>query len=391
MFDTDAGKASADGDTTVAGLSVLGGSVVFEDLTFVVKASRNWKEAVAAIAVRGAAKVVFLRCQFEQDVPGFSAAQQAIASVLVEGVRKGAGEPVPRVEFRQCCFKGKDFAHRGQAAVAVSGPADIRMTDCGFYPHAAALQLRKGCQVADTAVTLDHCSAFVFDGSVFGFEPGGSARLKAKWSLFAGYVDTTSTAFASYPPDLIHQTDSAPIQYTGSGNCYANLNALWNGPDGLLNKLADFSAQLQKRNRGTDDSTRELLPGQGESPWSDDRPFDQKPDNVAFQVRSAFDGFGLQSCYWGKLERPAASEPVLLANQKLYDPDYKGKSPRIYTSLSRAWAASTRTTRCCSSRARTVNRSSCRRPCTAIRYKRRSAPGPRRRRCSSSRLPARAM
>jgi hypothetical protein len=332
-FDPDRRNSSAEVDASPTGLTITGGQIVFDNLKILVKANRNWPEAVAAIGIRGLAKVVFQRCQFEQDVVPFAPAFPGIASVRVDAT---SSDGVPRIELRDCCFSGKGLAHAGQVAVAVQGPTSIHAVNCGFGPHAAFFQLRNGCRVDTTTVSLEHCSGFVFDGPVFGFQPGTGATLQVKASLFSRYDDERAFA-AGHPPDLIHQTDQTPIRYVGRQSRYHHLNALWeNSSDKeIVNTLERFKAVLKERNSGSDDSDQELLLGQSDSPWNADKPL-QLPAELAFQVKPEFEKFGLQSCYWGKVERPGAREPSLAGNEKLYDPDYKGSSRQIFNSFERA-------------------------------------------------------
>jgi hypothetical protein len=324
----------ADAAPRAAGLVVAGGKVVFRNLTIRVEAARSFGQPVSAVLVRGAEQVVFEKCVFDQkNVPPLNPNRSAIASVLVEADPDAGSRP--DVQFRECYFRssgeqGVQPYPGGQVAVAVNGPAKVSAVNCAFLPHGAFFHLRPGCRYPESVVQVDHCSGFVFNGPVFRIDAKASADLKATGCLFSRYDDPVVSPESA--PDLIHLAEEGPVHFRGEENCYHYLNALLSVGQSLTNTLEQFRAALAPG--GYDKGSLSLL--QPESPWYFPKPLREQP-TLAFQVKSDYARYGIERCSWGELARPQPLENIA-ENTKVFDPDYKGKSPVIFNSLDRALA-----------------------------------------------------
>jgi serine/threonine protein kinase len=311
------------------GLQIGGGKVHFDNVRILIEASANPESARAAITVRGAEVVTFSGCCFEQAVPAINPAYPGIASVLIDAV-PGIVPKQPQVQFRKCRFGDGKGQSVGQVAVAVNGPARVVALDCGFMPHTAYFHVRGEADATHTSVALDHCSSHVV-GPVFRLDAG--ADVTARSSIFAKYDGTTSD---SIQPDLIlpsAQPSEVSFRFHGENNRYY-LNALWGGRS-LQNTVALFRDALEKKADGSADVGSEVL---AESPWHLAQPVQAGPERT-FQVKAEFDDFGVRQLPSGAmLARVPATVPAvtLAANEKLFDPAYKGKQPGIYTSFSKA-------------------------------------------------------
>jgi predicted Ser/Thr protein kinase len=331
---------SCDDPNRAEAIRLKAGNITFRNIRFEIKTS-SYPEgsAIAGVVVRGADSVTFERCVFEQvGVPQFDPAKLPIIGVYIDS----DGHGTPRVRFQECSFNAHEansnVTSAGQFAVAVNGPADIQAENCTFRPHSALIQFQSSCS-KDTGVKLINCSGYV-SGPVFRFDPGASASLVAKKSVFARHKD----AFAhKHEPNLIRQVvDDTPIAYQGDDNRYYDLNALWASGGSIKNTMETFREALEKAPANSrDDGSRFLT--QGEEPWAaPDLPAPGTPNtpDLAFQLRPQYAALGAQRGPWGVLPAAPPEEIRLADKTKLFDPDYAGKPiPGVFTAFDTAWAS----------------------------------------------------
>jgi hypothetical protein len=333
-------KIKVQADAQHEAFVLAGGNITFRNLIFQIAASDYPDADVAAIAIRGAERVVFEKCVFEQQIEGppFNPAKPGIVSLLIEP-DPAARLLVPHVEFNECYFTGdkKTPDSVGEIAIAINGPADVRARNCGFKPHGAFFQFREHCRRADTVVRLDQCSGFACNGPVFRFEAKAGADLQPAYCIFSRLGNNAPPKFNE--PNLIWQADGDEKQvgFHGKENRFHNLNALWIAGPSIKNTIEQFREALKGSGSSYDQGSEVIE----ESPWSLADPLlrEMQPQ-IIFQVKPEYAAFGLQKGPWGDLPRAAAMEIVLAPGTKLLDPDYKGKPapPGVYASMDRALA-----------------------------------------------------
>jgi serine/threonine protein kinase len=328
----------------VAGLTVEGGSVTFRNIVFEIEAGETPTRTVAAVGIKGAAKVRFHNCRFVQlGVPQrkFIPQLKTVVPVACVAVDNAGGDKDdrPSVEFDQCFFAGAQVAGAqfasGQAAIAVNGPAEVTTRDCAFKSYGALFHLRGDDPHYGIALKLNRCSAFVINGPAFRLDDKASCELFVENSIFS-HPDRAPSEKCD-EPDLIRQTGSAEplVRFEGKHNCYHNLNALWVWPFKLATKLDDFrKLVLDAKGKGDVDSV--LLTGDttiwaNATPWKEDSPkeaFRLRPD--VREVRGPDDrALGFEKCMDVAMlplpPLPAADAKLatlpLQPNEKLVDPD----------------------------------------------------------------------
>jgi serine/threonine protein kinase len=247
------------------GLIIEGGDEVrISNVHFDLKSdSTPYGHLFAAVLVKaGVKKVVFENCILSQQAPMKEdllekrKTLKPLASVAVSNPGKTFWTE-PRVEFHECLFE------QGQTAVALNGTADIASTNCAFGPHAALFHLFGENKGFDSQLSLSQCSALVAHGPVLRLDDQARCEFIANKSLFSrplpppgeGRVGDGNT-------NLIHQADQdGPlVQFSGSKNCYNDLNALWvrrkgEKVSGICNSLVEFKKQLKESELGTDENS----------------------------------------------------------------------------------------------------------------------------------------
>jgi hypothetical protein len=313
--------------------------VVFRRLRIQIESPDAPEQLAAAVAVHGG-QVTFEKCVFVQkDV---TADGTAIASVLVAAGDATAGAARPVVAFQDCFFHRKDdellSPGGGQTAIAVDGPAELRVLDCAFKPHAALVYLRDRCRLAaagtGTSVVVDHCSAFVVNGPVFKFDEKAAASLKVESSVFGRPEDLPFRP--GFEPYLIYQADSSSIRYRGQRNVYQNLSALWVKGAGKSSTFTLDDFQRLKSDGITDVGSEMLARDNG--PWNSPQPLHETaPLPQAFQMNFAHRDLGPRRWLAQEMPPPTApAAPALAVNEKerVLDPDYQGPpSDRIFATL----------------------------------------------------------
>jgi len=336
--------ANADVPGLLAGLVIEGGTVTIKNVRFEIEAPSTPRFASAALAVRGAATVKLIRCEFAQkDVPQRPLLKAdvpvlPIASVIVENEFGGA-ESRPAVLLDQCYFygTGPGGQNGGQVAVAINGPARVDAINCAFKPHGSLFHLRGNSKDFSTLVRLNQCSAFVYNGPAFRFDDEARCVLQVQNSIFSGpgSVDARWDV-----PHFLFQTKSREplVRYEGHRNFYHNIWALWNLPSELgyrlVNNMDEFQQQVLLAGGKGDvgSSLKRDAPSIWESPTplredSPERAFALRPDVVEARSADLKTALGIEKCAWGDMHQPPyrAKEAIaglkLGPNQILFDPD----------------------------------------------------------------------
>jgi serine/threonine protein kinase len=297
-------------------LALEGGKkIVFRRIKFVIESDYTPDRAVAALAVRGAQSVTFEQCMFIQKVGKISSAPNRVplASVLIDAPENSR----PTVNFIDCYFDGTSQSG-GQVAVAINGPATVKMTNCAFRPHAAFFSFRDQCK--DTTLDVQHCTGFVEMGPAFRFSPNADALLRVEYSVFSRPGGGLSDRDVS--PGLIYLAGEKPIRYEGRQNLYHNLNSMVQIKDKPLINSDQFPIYV-KNNHGDDASSTSL--DFASSPLQHATPLSPIENLLAFQLKPEYHGkFGLLSSWSGKMPKPPdplVSNPPLMPRKKIVDAD----------------------------------------------------------------------
>jgi serine/threonine protein kinase len=342
----------------VAGLTLDGGTVTFQNIIFEIEANDTPARAVAAVGVKGHAKIRFQSCTFVQTgvpqrkfIPQMKNNLIPVACVAVDNPGGDKGER-PKITFDQCDFRG------GQVAIGVHGPAEILPQDCAFKPYGSLFHLRGDNADYGVTLKLNRCSALVINGPAFRLDDKATCELRVKNSIFSHPYKAPSEKCDE--PDLIRQTSySEPlVQFEGKCNCYHNLNALWvRGVEGTLStpqlctELDEFRT-LVRRAKGQGDSDS-FQPGKDTAIWASPTPWKEETLNGAFlllpirEVR-ATDGkaLGFEKCVDVTMVQPPLrvrdSQPAEAKfspgpKEKVVDPDVlENPAARVFNTLFKA-------------------------------------------------------
>ncbi len=337
-----------DGPDFVAGLTVVGGTVTFQNILFDIDASETPEQTVAALGIKGAARVSFQSCTFVQThVPQrkFIPQLKTLVPVACIAIDNLGGEikDRPRVTFDQCFFKG------GQAAISVSGPAEVAPTDCAFMPYGALFHLRGDVPDHGIAIKVKRCDALVINGPAFRLDDNPTCELKVESSVFS-HPDKAPLE-KSDEQDLIRQTSASEplVKFEGKRNCYHNLNALWVRGVKLCNDLEDFRGLVLEA--GGNDAGSVLLNKDtpiwvSAAPWKEDYPGAFQPLADVREIRRA-DGkaLGFEKCLNFTMvldplpvKETKIAEPKLRPNDKVVDPDAADNGPVVFQTVFQAVA-----------------------------------------------------
>ncbi|HWY87560.1 MAG TPA: hypothetical protein VNX28_12580, partial [Gemmataceae bacterium] len=276
---TDAAEVSP--SDFIAGLTLDGGTVTFQNIFFEIEAYETPARTVAAIGIRGPARVKFQSCTFVQrGVPQRKFIPQVknlvpIACIAVDNLG-GDKEERPRIILDQCYFTG------GQVAVGIQGPAEVLPRDCAFKPYGALFHLRGDNQDYGVSLSLKRCTAFVINGPAFRLDDRSLCQVHIENSIFS-HPDK-APAEKCDEPDLIRQTVASEplVQFEGKCNCYHNLNALWVRGLALCTALDDFRALVREaKGPGDVDS---FQPGKDTAIWASASPWKQDSLKEAFRL-----------------------------------------------------------------------------------------------------------
>ena len=246
-----------------AGLLIDGGTVTLSHLIFEIEAEATPDSVVAAVGIRKADRVEFVKCTFRQERirPKSFLTQPLskkipVASVAIESITKK-----PVVEFKDCVFE------KGQVAIAVGGPAEVKVTESIFFPHSAFVHVRGDHQ---SSIALLRCDGFVTHGPVFRIDDDAQCKVRVEYSILSRLENVT--AGDEDPANLIHHTTSTEPKLTFSGkrNCYHNLNAYWvwqtdEGGAKIINDLNEFHAKVVEAGGKGDPNSSALAAAT--SPW----------------------------------------------------------------------------------------------------------------------------
>jgi hypothetical protein len=332
----------------IAGLTLAGGSVTFQNILFEIDAGETPEQTVAALGIKGAAKVKFQNCTFVQkEVPQrkFIPQLKTLVPVACVAIDNPGGDVKERpwVAFEQCFFKG------GQAAVSINGPAEVAPTDCAFMRYGALFHLRGDVPDHGIALKVKRCDALVIGGPAFRLDDNATCDLKVEYSIFSR--PDKAPAEKSDEQDLIRQTSAteALVKFEGKRNCYHNLNALWVRGVTLCTELDEFRA-LALEAGGKDDGsvalTRDTPIWVAPLPWNEDSPGAFQPLANVREIRRA-DGkaLGFEKCLNFTMVLEAlpvketkTAEIKLRPNDKVVDPDALDSGPTVFKTLFQAAA-----------------------------------------------------
>jgi hypothetical protein len=354
-----------DQPAVTAALTVKSGTVRVHDLCIVIDAAAAPDVVMAALWLQGG-RIEVDNCVFVQERPSDNPEQPGRLSALeVEGAAGPEPRSEPAATFSRCCFLGgpgpqsaaQPFA--GQNAITLKGRRGVRLTDCAFGPHAAAVALLGGEESpgASSDVQLQHCSALLAGTSaVFRLESALPRTLTANNCLFSQPGDGAEESAPRAV--LIRQGEgSSPPTWKGTNNRFHNLDAFCLGPkdEVVATSLSDFREAVPGQlDRG------EVL-AQGTSPWEQTDPLSfldyKRPDVLrqAFQVNTQLADLrprdnpdrhliGVEQLAWSdpaytrglsplKERRP---ERTASAHEKVVNPDDRTRQTGEYSSLADA-------------------------------------------------------
>jgi serine/threonine protein kinase len=322
----------------VAGLTLDGGTVTFQNIIFEIEANDTPARAVAALGVKGATKVRFQGCTFVQThvpqrkfIPQMKNNLIPVACVAVDNPG-GDKDDRPKITFDQCYFAG------GQVAVGIHGPAEIIPQDCAFKPYGSLFHLRGDNADYGVSLKLNRCSALVINGPAFRLDDRATCELRVKNSIFS-HPDKAPSEKCD-EPNLITQTSATDplVRFEGKCNCYHNLNALWvRAVEGTLltpqlcTDLEDFRTLVRKAGgKGDSDS---FQPGKDTAIWASPAPWKEDEIDGAFRplpdVREvrATDGklLGFEKCVDVTMAQPPLRAKDSQSTEVKFNPGPKGK------------------------------------------------------------------
>jgi serine/threonine protein kinase len=288
-----------DGTAWATGLTVEEGEVVLQNVRLRIAARDVPQSLLAAVTVMRSGKLTLKQCAFDQDIPAelFFADKNRPALVTAlhltgnTSLEGGSSDLRPALTAVGCYFA------RGEDAVLLSSPADLKMTNCAFGPHASQFHLpRRAAGPSGSLVELDHCSAFAVSGPIFRLDGGAGCQVSAQDCLFScPPVDPSDLEAAPRGPipeaHLFWQTGTTEpsVVYKGARNWFHNLN-FWvragAGQTEVIGKgeeeYARFVRQVDQAG-GKDLSSRVL----SESPWNAAYPLQAEPARAKFRVKPA--------------------------------------------------------------------------------------------------------
>jgi hypothetical protein len=338
---------STAGEESWTGLTVMSGTAVIRRLRFELDAGAAETIRMTGIAQHGG-ELALQNCAFFQEEAAGSD-QARMSSVTVSGPAIGAEKPI-------LILDGCYFA-RGQYAVTLTRPAEVKARHCAFGPHRATLfDLQSEGTVStnpSASVKLQNCSAFVVGDSIFRLEDGISCRLVVEnCVLSCPETEPATHGLAA----LIEQTDSKPIRlsYLHSHNCYHNLKALWlrTSTQGMQEAITDWN-QFKLHFEVKGEQPLEWT----SSPWDSPKPLQvlrNENPKLAFRLNTSLPRLrqsdhptqliGVEHCVWGNsypeklapLEPLVPSEQVAHREERIVDPSLAARKENTYRTLRQA-------------------------------------------------------
>jgi hypothetical protein len=228
-YDPALAQDTFEGSPIWSAFTVRGGTVKLRRLRFVLDAAQAAQISMTAVRLQEKGRLILEECEFIQVGP-VDPSQVQLCSVFLQNA---PGAPVKPTDVNSCYFGSEDSGwpsgavpFGGQTVLAVDGPADIRLKNCAFGPHARLCAVRGGSPPDAINVRLQNCSAFVVDGSAFDVRvnDGVTCQFIVRESVFS----RPSSVFAGGNAALIQQAgDTGEIRYDGYDNRYHNLSAFW--------------------------------------------------------------------------------------------------------------------------------------------------------------------
>lgn len=336
----------AAGEEFLAALTVLSGTAEIRGVRFELNPGAAENIRMAAIAQQGG-QVILKNCTFFQEEP--AGQQDRISSVVVSGL--GSGDEKPSLSLQRCYFP------RGQYALTFTRPAEVKMSQCAFGPHTAALfdlqSERNSGAKSRVGLDVQNCSAFVVGESVFRLEDGVSCRLGVEDCVFSC---PENEAVPQGLMALIEQVGSKPVRlsYTSSHNTYHNLKALWvrtsrQGVQETITEWSGFKERFDVQGEKPNEWTT--------SPWENPRPLqalrNDRPD-LAFRLNTNLPELrqlehptqliGVEHCAWGRiypeklvpLAEKSPAEHLARRDERIVDPSLAAPKENVYRTLRQA-------------------------------------------------------
>jgi serine/threonine protein kinase len=342
-------------------LTIKGGTVTLRNIRFELDAREARHIMMSAVRLQEGGELTLENCEFVQVNPPETMSGQ-LSSVSVESGM--------RTKIKNCYFGYRETSTaygKGQEAFAVNMPADVQLESCAFAPHATICHLQAGRKesrepLKSPKVSMDKCSAFLVNGSVFQADEGVVCQLEARKSIFS---KPNKSFFFSVPAAFIKQSETSEgVDFDGVDNRYHNVGPFWlrsfgtGEPATVAATWDEFVSQP-----GVKDPRSRVLSA---NPWADENPlrfFKMSPPQPqkAFLVdlRSPemrqWDSntnllskdrlIGVEYCSWGltvedrlpEIDQPKPTE-LAGAREKIVDPSVLESGNGVYRSLNAAIA-----------------------------------------------------
>ena len=334
-------------DTPWTALTVMGRTARIRHVRFELDPGASEDTRMTAVAQQGG-ELTLDQCTFVQNEPTGSG-QGWINSISVAA--SPAGPIRPTLHLTGCYFA------RGQCAIQLLGPAEVKASQCAFGPHTDTLFAlqggRDGSVPPSTSLNLQNCSAFVVGDSVFRLGDGTSCQLRVENCVLSSPENETAPRSLAA---LIDQQGSKSVKrsYASFHNCYHNLKALWVRPSqqGAPETITDWSSFAAR------------FPVEGDkplewtsSPWENPKPLhalrNQHPER-AFRLNINLpelrqkdhpsEMIGVEQCVWDKtykeklapLEEKKSPDPVARRDERIVDPSLTAPKDNTFRTLRQA-------------------------------------------------------
>jgi serine/threonine protein kinase len=332
------------GEISLAALTVLGGTAEIRRVRFEIQPPEADALPMSAVVQQGG-QLTLDSCAFFQAEPGNSE-QGPFSSVTVSGLR--VGDESPSLVLKGCYFA------RGQYAVNLTRPAEVKVRHCAFGPHTVALfdlaSERNFGAKSSASIKLQSCSAFVLGDSVFRLEDGISCRLSVENCILSSPEDEGASRGLTA---LVEQVGSKPLQlsFTNTHSSYHNLRALWvrTSRQGPQERITDWNGFKQQFDVDGDKPSEWTS-----NPWEDSKPLQALRNNVpqlAFRLNTTLPELrlpdnptqmvGVERCVWGntyegKLAPLPEKAEITRRDERIVDPSLAAPKENTYRTLRQA-------------------------------------------------------
>jgi serine/threonine protein kinase len=333
-------------DVPWTALTVLGGTVRIRRVRFELDPDAAENARMAAVAQQGG-QLTLDQCTFVQSERTGSG-HGWVSSVSVAA----PGEEKLSLTLTGCYFA------RGQCAIRLTGPTDVKASQCAFGPHSETLFALHGeddsSPPPSMSLKLQNCSAFVVGDSVFRLGDGISCQLLVQdCVLSCPETERRPHGLAA----LIDQEGSKSAKwwsYTSLSNCYHNLKALWvgssrQGASEVISDWSTFAERFHVEGEKPMEWTR--------SPWENSKPLqvlrNEHPER-AFRLNTTLpelrqhshpsQPIGVQQCVWEKtykekllpLEEKKPPDQVARREERIVDPTLMAPKENTFRTLRQA-------------------------------------------------------